>query len=215
MPWPLFQAVLDGRPLIGGKLASFVPSTSTPKSTYQDPGFVNPNTNPTILDDNGKHIVYLDGLYDLRLYDADDVLYWTIDSFEFDSGAPPMPGTIIEGTTEDTVSASPGAGVITVPNMAPAGYRVKGTTSTIVNSFGTSGGLTAIAIGDGVLMNRWGGNLPLTAGSQTSQLHFQAGDEPISTVAYSVLISALGGLFDSNGTIHITTYWESLAVDTP
>ena len=215
IPWPLFQAFVDSQAAIGAKLYSYAPSTSTPKATYADPGFVNPNTNPVVLDDQGKHLVYLQGNYDLRLYTEDDVLIWTVDNWTFDTGAPPMPGTIVESTTENTVNASPGVGVITVPNMAPAGYRVKGVTSTITTTFGSSGGMTTLSIGDGVLLDRWGGGLPLTAGSQTGQLQFRAGDEPITTVAYSVLISAQGGLFDATGAIHLTCYWESLAPDTP
>jgi hypothetical protein len=214
MPWPVFQAVLDGQPLIGGKLYSYVPSTSTPKATYGDPSFITPNTNPVVLDDQGKHLVYLDGHYDLRLFTPDDVLIWTVDDWTFDTGAPPMPGTIIQGSTEATVNAVPGSGVITVAGMVPPGYRCLGVTSTITSSFGLSGGLTTLSIGDSVLLNRWGGSLPTTAGAQTNQLQFQAGDQPIPTVAYAVLISAQGGLFDSSGEIHVTAYWESLAVDT-
>lgn len=126
-----------------------------------------------------------------------------------------MPGTIIEGATENTVTVAPGVGVITVPNMAPAGYRVKGVTSTVTTSFGTSGGMSTISIGDAMLLDRWGGGFPPDVGAQTGQLQFHGGDEPIATTAYSVLISAQGGMFDGTGVIHLTCYWESLAVDTP
>ena len=47
--WPLLTAVIDGQPAIGAKLYSYAPNTSTPKSTFGDPFFVTPNTNPVVL----------------------------------------------------------------------------------------------------------------------------------------------------------------------
>lgn len=214
-PWPHFSAYKDNLPLIGGKLYTYQPETSTPKAAFKDPGFITAHENPITLRDQGDETIYLNGFYALRLCDEEDVLLWEVPLFSFATGAPPMPGTIVTGSTEATVPASPGASVITVPNAAPAGYRVKGCTSTNMANFGTSGGLTAFAIGDGTLLNRWALQSNLSAGAQTSQLNFQAGDEPVSTVAYTVLISAIGGTFDSNGSLHITTFWESLSTDVP
>ena len=215
LPWPLFQAFIDSKAAIGAKLYSYAPSTSTPKATYGDWAFLAPNTNPVILDDQGKHLVYLNGNYDLRLYSADDVLIWTVDNWTYDTGSVPMAGTIITGASEATVNASPGAGVVSVPTLAPAGYRVLGVTSTITTGFGASNGMAAMAIGDNVLLDRWGIQGTLTPGAQTSQMFFRAGDCPITTVAYTVLLSAINGLFDATGTIHLTCYYQALAVDTP
>jgi hypothetical protein len=215
VPWPRFTGLVDGRPAIGSLLYTFAPETSTPKASYVDPFFVTANTNPVRMDDQGSAYVYLDGLYHLRFTDAAGVLYWEVDNYAFASGAASGAGGVVTGTTEATVSAAAGTGLLTVPGMAPAGYRVLGVTTTITTAFGTSQGLSALLIGDNVLADRWANTAALTAGSQTNQGHFQSGDCPIVTVAYSVLIAALGGRFDATGTLHLTTHWQGLAVDTP
>jgi len=69
---PLFRAYdASGDPLAGGKLYSYEPGTSTPKATYDEDG--NANTNPVVLDSEGKAIVYLSGSYKLNLLDSSDV----------------------------------------------------------------------------------------------------------------------------------------------
>ena len=214
--FPRFQAFVDGVPMIGAKLYSYVPLTSTPKATYSDPGYVTPNSNPVVMDDQGGAYIWLQGTYHLRLYDVDDVLVWEVDEYAFPADADVGPGGILVGSTDTTVSASPGVGVISVPGLVPTGYRVLGITSTITVAFGTSNGLTAILLGDAVALDRWGGPTDLAAGTKTGQLSFHAGDQPIaSPSSYVLLLSALGGLFDATGSLHVTAFWESLPVDTP
>ena len=216
IPWPVFTAIIDGRPAIGAKLYSYAPLTSTPKSTYMDPGLVSPNPNPTIMNDQGFAYVWLQGTYHLRLFDEDDVLVWEVDEYSFPIEADVGPGGILVGSNDTTVSASPGAGVISVPGLVPAGYRCLGVTSTITAAFGTSGGMTAIIIGDDRLNDRWGGPASLALGEKTNQLQFHAGDQPIAAPgAYIILISSVDGLFDASGAMHVTAFWESLPVDTP
>lgn len=118
------------------------------------------------------------------------------------------------GSSDATVSTVGGEAVISVPGLAAAGYRVKGTTWTITEEFGTSNGLTGFLIGDALLNDRWAAISTLTAGTTGGQLAFHAGDEPITAPSgYVVLLSALSGTFDTNGTIHVTLYWESLPAD--
>ena len=214
--FPRFQAFVDGVPMIGARLYSYAPLTSTPKATYGDPGYVSPNPNPVIMDDQGGAYVWLQGTYHLRLHDVDDVLVWEVDEYSFPADTDVGPGGIIIGSTEGTVSASPGAGVVTMPTMAPAGYRVLGVTSTITTAFGTSNGLTALVLGDAFLMDRWGGPTSLAVGQKTNQLQFHAGDQPISAPSsYTLLVAAIGGTFDATGALHATCYWESLPIDEP
>jgi hypothetical protein len=60
----------DGKPYAGGSVATYVPGTSTPKTTWVDPGETALNTNPIILDAAGRCIIYGSGDYRLILRDA-------------------------------------------------------------------------------------------------------------------------------------------------
>jgi len=214
-PWPHFVTTIDGLPAIGGQLFTYDANTTTPKAAYHDPGLLTPHPNPIILDDQGSADIYLNGFYHLRLHDEVGELYWEVDNYSFASGLIPSPDGFTRGSTDATMAAVPGAAVMTLTGLAPLGYRVTGVTSTITTAFGTSGGLTALLLGDGVLENRWGRQPLLTALAQTGQQHFTSDTQPIAHVAYTLLISAEGGLFDATGTVHVTVYWESLSQDIP
>jgi hypothetical protein len=216
VPWPHFQAFVDAQAAIGGQLYSYEPATSTPKATYTDPGLVTAQTNPVILDDQGSASVYLDGLYRLRFTDATGTLYWEVDHYQFPASIDPPPGALIMGSTEATLQPSPGAATLTFPNMAPAGYRVLGTTWTLTVEFGTSTGLSGILLGDAVAIDRWARITNLSAGQTSGQLAFRAGDQPIAApTAYTLLAVAEGGVFDGTGSLHVTVWWEALPADTP
>lgn len=70
-----------GTPLAGGKLYTYEPGTTTPKTTYKDPGENTANTNPIILNAAGYADVYLVGSYDLKLLNENDEEIWTQDNF--------------------------------------------------------------------------------------------------------------------------------------
>ena len=68
------------KPLVGGKLYTYLAETTTPATTYSnDTG--TPNTNPIILDANGECNLYLDDdkVYRLILKDANDVTFFDKD----------------------------------------------------------------------------------------------------------------------------------------
>lgn len=69
--------------LVGGKLYSYVPGTTTPKATYPTiddaNAHTNANANPVILDSRGEGTIVLDGSTKFVLTDADDVLIWSVD----------------------------------------------------------------------------------------------------------------------------------------
>lgn len=214
-PWPVFQAVIDGQPAIGGQLYSYVPATSTPKATFGDPFFVTPNTNPVVLDDQGKALVYLDGLYDLRLFDADDVLIWSVDAYTFSSGVTPSPGLVQVGSAQATLDAVDGAAVLTATGLAPAGYRLLGCTTEVTEEFGTSHGLTSLLIGDQVVLDRWGDQETLTVGAVQREQHFHSDTELCTAVPYELRVSAAGGLFDGSGQMTACLYWQYLGTTAP
>lgn len=214
-PWPVLQAVIDGQPAIGGKLYSYQPATSTPKATFGDPFFVTPNTNPVVLDDQGKAIVYLDGFYDLRLFDADDVLIWSVDAYTFSSGVIPSPGLVQVGSAQATLDAVDGAAVLTATGLAPAGYRLLGLTSEIAEDFGTSHGLTGLLLGDAVVLDRWGDQPTLTVGAVQREQHFHSDTELCTAVPYELRVAAAGGLFDGSGQLTARIYWQYLGTTAP
>lgn len=71
-----FQCLgLDGKPLAGGKVYTYEAGTTTPKTTYTTIQGDVPNSNPVILDQNGKAKIYLgDGSYRFRILDSNDAL---------------------------------------------------------------------------------------------------------------------------------------------
>lgn len=76
-----FQCLgLDGKPLAGGKVYTYEAGTTTPKSTYTTMAGDVPNSNPVILDQNGKAKIFLgDGAYRMRILDSNDALIDDID----------------------------------------------------------------------------------------------------------------------------------------
>jgi hypothetical protein len=209
-PWELFTAIKNGQPCIGARLWTFAANTTTPKAAYHDPYYLNPQTNPIVMNDQGQAVVWLDGFYHLRLEDADGVLLWEMLSYEFVSGADPPPPGLLSGMNEATgIGPSAGTGVILVPNLVPLGYRVEGVLVRIDTDFGASQGLTQLAIGDGMAGDRWG-VIGRTAGLSTGQRDWHAADRPIAATAYTILISSVGGTFDATGSLTCRAFWSSI-----
>lgn len=71
---------LDGKPLAGGKVYTYSAGTTTSKATYTTMAGDVPNSNPVILDQNGKAKIFLgDGAYRLRVLDSNEALVDDID----------------------------------------------------------------------------------------------------------------------------------------
>ncbi len=72
------QQVMDanGAPCVGCKLYFYIPTTTTPKDTYQDSDQTILNTNPVVLDSLGTAIIYGTGVYRQILKDATNVTLW-------------------------------------------------------------------------------------------------------------------------------------------
>jgi hypothetical protein len=84
--YPLFQAFDDdGLFLVGGKLYSYYPDTSTPKSLYKNPSLTIAHQNPVILDARGEELIYGLGNYKLVLKDVNGVEIWTTGNVDFSS----------------------------------------------------------------------------------------------------------------------------------
>ena len=66
----------NGAPYVGGHVYMYVPYTTTPKATYQDPYGATPNSNPITLDSNGRAILWGNGVYRQVLRDLNGVVIW-------------------------------------------------------------------------------------------------------------------------------------------
>ncbi len=100
-----------------------------------------------------------------------------------------------------------GLGTLTWSSAIPAGARVAGVTSEITRAFGTSQSLTAFAIGDATLVDRWGVQSTLTPPAQTDQSTFTTGDWRVFTGASDIIVSAQSGLFDASGELELTLHY--------
>lgn len=81
-PTPKAQfLMLDGTPLVGGKVYTYAAGTTTPQTTYTDSTATTPNENPIILDARGEANIWLGAAsYKFRLTDENDVDIWTVDN---------------------------------------------------------------------------------------------------------------------------------------
>lgn len=81
-PTPKAQfLMLDGTPLVGGKVYTYAAGTTTPLATYTDSTGATPNENPVLLDARGEANIWLgSSSYKFRLTDENDVDIWTVDN---------------------------------------------------------------------------------------------------------------------------------------
>jgi hypothetical protein len=63
-------------PLVGGKVYTYEPGTSTPKDTYTTSAMSVANANPVILDSRGEATIFWSGAYDVILKTSADVTIW-------------------------------------------------------------------------------------------------------------------------------------------
>jgi hypothetical protein len=122
----------SGQPLSGGKVYTYAAGTSTPKDTYTDNLGATPETNPVILDSNGRKQIYGTGSYKFLVKDSDDVLLYTFDNLFFGNEA----GITFLGTT----TGSPNAYIAT-PSPALSAYE-DGMIYTFQASFTNTGAAT-------------------------------------------------------------------------
>lgn len=79
VPLPNGQSVFldsNGAPLVGASVYHYVPATTTFKTTWQDPGETEANTNPIILDAAGRATIWGDGTYRQKVVDQFGNLVW-------------------------------------------------------------------------------------------------------------------------------------------
>ena len=132
LPVPKIQFLdLNGNPLAGGKVETFISGTSTPQATFTDQTGATPNANPVILDAAGRSDIWLTpGLsYRITVKNSSDVQQWSVDGVT--SGT--LSTNLVVGSTAVTFTSTP-----TFDSSANAYFRMtltgNVTSSTISNS---------------------------------------------------------------------------------
>lgn len=103
----------NGKPLTSGKVYNYIPSTTTPKTTWQDAAETIPNANPVILDAGGRAKILGDGSYRQIVKDKYDNIIWDAVTSSTGSGSTPSTAT---GDGDLVGTIKPWAGM-TAPNQ--------------------------------------------------------------------------------------------------
>lgn len=99
----------NGNPLSGGKVYQYIPSTTTPKTTWQDSTTGTPNAQPITLDSSGSCLLYGNGSYQLTVQDA---LGNAIAGYSGLSTDPLSPLTAFEADLASTTDATKGTALV-------------------------------------------------------------------------------------------------------
>lgn len=75
----------SGEPLASGKVYTYEAGTTTPKAVYTDSAGATPETNPVILDSNGRKQVYAEGTYKFVVKTSADATLYTFDNYNADT----------------------------------------------------------------------------------------------------------------------------------
>lgn len=205
----------NGSPYAGGRVYFYVPGTTTPKTTYLDPGLTTPNVNPVELDANGRAIIWgpTGALYRQVLTNKDGVTIW--DQIAAAGNGLPLPLPVNLGgsgrstLTQNSVLLGEGQGRVDFAVPGRAGMPLVSTGSTTDPVFGLID--PAIAIGkisnDTVLGNVSGSPAApsaLTSAQLTPLVDVftttSSGAVPISPGGHSKFLSAAGTFERPSGT---------------
>lgn len=100
-----------GTPLAGGKLYSYEPNSSIPKTLYSNSMMTALHSNPVVLDENGEAAVWSAGPCKLVLRDSSGALLWTMDFVNGIGGTtgtdavwPELYGAVGDGLEDDTAA---------------------------------------------------------------------------------------------------------------
>lgn len=131
------QQFLDanGDPLANGTVTFYIPNTTTPKDTWQDPDQATLNTNPVVLDAGGYAVIYGFGSYRQILKDEDGNLIWDQLTSSGEAGAGYAWGGESGGSANaQTLSGVNFSGADGTPIAFRAGYTNTGATTLTIGT---------------------------------------------------------------------------------
>lgn len=101
-----YLTVLDvnGNPVAGAKITTYIAGTTTPQATYTDSTGTTPNANPIIADTAGRFVAYLTfgASYKFAITDSAGTAIRTQDNIP---GTPPSAGVDVTGTAGEVLTA--------------------------------------------------------------------------------------------------------------
>lgn len=220
----------NGEPYAGGSVYFYIPSTTTPKTTWKDAGQSVPNTNPVILDSAGRAIIYGSGQYRQVLFDSLGNEVWdqlTQDVYSlFNQGTAIWGGTAGGTANALTLTTVPDLSVLADGQLVAFIASAANTTAVTVNIDGlgaeaitqmTSGGLAPLVAGNLINNGRY---LMFYDGSQFVLLDptEAAANNSFVNVA-SATTTNLGTAGSNNinitGTTNITSFGSGAVVTNP
>lgn len=124
---PLFHAddPLNGNPLVGGLVYTYLAGTTTLTATWADAGQVGANPNPVVLDAAGNALIYISGTYKFVLRRSDGTLLYTIDGISAGNGSSVATGTFVVVIAAGTVTVAAGDGTIAINKAAPSATPIQ------------------------------------------------------------------------------------------
>lgn len=219
----------NGQPYSGGSVYFYLPSTTTPKTTWVDPGEVVPNANPVVLDTAGRAIIYGAGQYREILKDQWGNTIWdqltygqgqatTGNSYRTTSGSFTIPAASSSSSffkfTVFGGGGGGGAGGTTAGGAGGGGqgagcvYTVSGLTgsSTVTvtigagGTVGNSGGTSSIVVGATTVTGTGGG-----AGIQTGNIVGGVGGAGGTCTNATYSVGGQAGSDGTTGVVDVTT----------
>lgn len=108
--------------------------------------------------------------------------------------------------------ASAAGPTLTLANAIPAGSALLGVACLVQVTFGNSSGLTSFNIGDGTTANLFGNHIARTAGTTTGFANHLSTFTPakLYVAATNVVLTAVGGNFDTAGALAALVYYATL-----
>jgi hypothetical protein len=201
---------LQGQPLEGGLLYSFLSGTSQPQSLYADAALTTALPNPLVLDSSGEATYFYGPFtYKLALHDANDVPQWVIDPVTGTGGGGGASAGI--GWGQYTVELVPADGATqAAAQVFPPGVLAMGLTLWIAETLGTTQGLTRVGIGTADQPDRWGYLPTLSTATETTAGYFEGYAGHPQAAPEMVTLTAYGGTFDGTGAVYVTGHFCTL-----
>jgi microcystin-dependent protein len=203
----------------GGSVAYYIPSTLTPKQTWQDAAESIPNSNPVKLDQNGCAIVYGTGTYRQILQDSLGNTIWDqLTTASNGTGTPTFWGGTSTGSANAQIITA--AGFTATDGQAVAFVAGFSNTSSVTLNANATGNIA-------VVKDTASGSLPLAGGEIVSgnvyQAYYVAGTnsyhipvgatDPVGTVVdYTGASAPAGWLFANGACVSQSTYSALYAI---